>query len=88
MLLASATHTRIWGERICLSVCLSVMNFDLNYLRTGEEIKWAEFFLGYLCQKVISQKNLFSGQGTGMAWAEGQKANLLSKYITGCKIMV
>ena len=33
-----STHNRIWCQRICLSVCLtlSVMNFDLNYLRTGE----------------------------------------------------
>ena len=26
-----STNTRIWCHRICLSVCLSVTNFDLNY---------------------------------------------------------
>ena len=56
---------------VCLPVCLSVTNFDLNYIRTGE-IEWAEiFFWISLSKRVIP----------GMAWAEGQKANLLSKYI-------
>ena len=57
---------------VCLSACLFVMNFDHNYLRTGET-EWVEILLGYLCQKVISQKFYFSQQGAGMAWAEGQK---------------
>ena len=31
------THTLVYGvkEFVCLSVCLSVTNFDPNYLRTG-----------------------------------------------------
>ena len=38
-------HTTVYGvkEFVCLSICLSVVKFDLNYLRTGE-IEWAEIF--------------------------------------------
>ena len=48
------SHTPVYGvkEFVCLSVCLSVTNFDHNYLRTGK-IEWADIFLGYLCQKVV-----------------------------------
>ena len=35
------TYPRIWCQRICPSVCLSVINFDLNYLRTGQT-EWAK----------------------------------------------
>ena len=31
-----STHPRVWCQRICQSVCLSVANFDPNYLRTGK----------------------------------------------------
>ena len=44
------THTCIWCQRICLSVCLSVTNFDLNYFRTGE-IEWAKIFWGISLSK-------------------------------------
>ena len=45
-----STHTRLWCERICLSVS----NFDLNYLRTGK-IEWA----------VICPKSGWQGPGQG-----------------------
>ena len=38
------TH-QLWCQRICLSVCLSVAKFDLNYLRT-DKMEWAETFWG------------------------------------------
>ena len=57
-----------------LSVCLSVMNFDLNYLRTGE-IGWAEIFyrISLIFVKKSGPKFFFLGRGpgAGMAWAEG-----------------
>ena len=50
-------------------------------------MEWAEIFLGHLCQKGARQKviypNFFS---LGMAWAEGRKNNLLTKYIIDKKV--
>ena len=40
-------HTSGVKEFVCLSVCLSVINFDPNYLRTGRT-EWAEIFLGLI----------------------------------------
>ena len=39
------THRNMVSKNlpVCLSVCLSVMNFDLNYLSAGE-IEWAQIF--------------------------------------------
>ena len=56
---------------VCLSVCLSVAKFDLNYLRTGE-IEWADIFFRISLSK-SHIPNFFSRQGAGMVWAEGQK---------------
>ena len=49
-------HTpRIWCQRICLSVYLSVVNFDPNYLTTGKT-EQAKKNLEHLPQKPMSQK--------------------------------
>ena len=72
------THTPVYGVKEFVG--LSVTNFELNYLRTGK-IEWAEIFLGTSVSKSNIPKFMFSRQGAGMAWAEGQKANLLSEYI-------
>ena len=39
------THPPLYG--VIEFVCLSLTNFDLNYLRTGE-IEWAEIFFSLL----------------------------------------
>ena len=44
-----STHPLTWCQRIWKN--LFVTTFYLNYLKTGK-IEWAEFFLGYLFQKV------------------------------------
>ena len=41
-----------------LSVCLSVVNFYPNYLRTGKK-EWLEIFLGHPWQNECSQNFLF-----------------------------
>ena len=50
-----STHPRIWCQRNCLSVCLSVVNFDPNYLRTGKT-EWAKK-LGIFFHKNDPHKN-------------------------------
>ena len=57
-----------------LSVCLSVVNFDPNYLRTGKT-EWAKKNLGRLWQKLMSQKILFVRKVADRAGAEGQNSN-------------
>ena len=42
--------------------CLSVTNFDLNYLRTGE-IEWAEIFGGISLSKRVVPNFFFSAGG-------------------------
>ena len=66
-------------ESKSLSVCLSVINFDPNYLTTGKT-EWAEIFLGHLWQKYMSQTFLFVRKVADKAWAEGQNSNILTKY--------
>ena len=64
--------THIYGvKEFNLSVCLSVTNSDLNYLRTGK-LEWYEFFLEYLCQKSYVLYLFFWLQGASWAGAEGQ----------------
>ena len=61
------------------SVCLSVTNFDLNYLRPGE-IEWAEIFLRISLSKSLIH-NFFFLAGGRYGLGRGPKTNLLSKYI-------
>ena len=58
-----------WCQRICDTVCLSVTNFDLNYLRTGKtaEIFWNKF-------EKSNVPKMFSPQGAGRAKAQAQSA--------------
>ena len=58
-----------------LSVCLSVTNFEPNYLRTGKT-ECAEIVLGHFWHNECSQKILFVQK------AEGQNYNILIKYIS------
>ena len=83
---ANLTYTRIWFQRICLSVCLSVHLSVCNKFWPQLSQDWAEIFWGMststtlLTTSHIPNIYVFSA-GAGMAWAEGRKANLLSKYI-------
>ena len=45
-------------EFVCLFVCLSVTNFDLNYLQTGE-IEWTEIIWGVFFSPIVASKQTF-----------------------------
>ena len=62
-------HTPVYGAKEF--ACLSVSNFDPNYLRTGRT-EWDEIFSEHLCQKAMFQKNCFTREGACRARAEGQ----------------
>ena len=70
-------HTPVYGVEEF--VCLSVINFDPNYLRTGRT-EWAEFFLGHLWQKDMSQNFLFFRKVADRARTEGRISYILSQY--------
>ena len=48
-----STHPPVYGAKEF--VCLSVTNFDINYLRTGE-IEWAEKIFKISLSKRVVQK--------------------------------
>ena len=43
------THTCIWCQRICLSVCLSVVNFDPNYFNNKHGPLNNTYFIFNIC---------------------------------------
>ena len=51
------THPPVHGVKEL--VCLSVMNFDLNYLRTGK-IGWADIFWGISLSKRVVPNFFFT----------------------------
>ena len=52
-------HTPEYGvKEFFLLSCLSVVNFDPNYLRTSRT-EWADIFLGHLRKNECSQKFYF-----------------------------
>ena len=66
-------HTPVYGVKAF--VCLYVLNFGPNYLKTGRT-EWAEIVLGHLWQKGMSQKFSFGQKVGGRAGAEGQNSNI------------
>ena len=62
-------HTPVYCVKQCLSVCLPVMNFDLNHLQPGK-IEWADIFGGISLPKrvvpnffLLSRGPIWPGQG-------------------------
>ena len=69
-------HTPVYGVKEC--VCLSVINFDPNYLRTGRT-EWPEIALRTSKAKRRLKKK-FVRKVVGRAGAEDQKSNILTQY--------
>ena len=66
-------HTPVYGVKE--SVCLSVTNFELNYLWTGR-IEWSEFFLNIYAKNPCIKKKSSATAQAGVA-AEDQNSNIL-----------
>ena len=84
-------HTPVYGVKEF--VCLSVMNFDPNYLRTGK-IEWAEIFWGYLSKSHIPKLycnlnlllKLVNSKQWGMETANTQKTK--SHFKKGSQVLL